>query len=122
MAALVFLSCLRGRASGPITPQLMYPACVRPAERHTALRAGHPGDHVTHNDVSWDVPPLHAPRGAPNPRTRDRLAVTREVVFVPKVTRDAASISRNECRALCLTVPPQTWKHGHVWGIPPFTT
>ena len=122
MAALVFLSCLRDRASGAITPQLMYPGYVCPAKHPTALRAGHRGEHVTRNDVSWDVLP-HVQNGAPSPRTRhDPPVVGPEVVFVPKVTHDAASICRNERRALRPMARPPTWMHGRARGTFLFTT
>ena len=118
-AFLGFLHCRRhpdARAR-----QSMLFVRIRSAQSQAALEARHLDLKVTCDDVSRNVPPLHG-RRAFAPCTRDRLAVARKIVLVPKVACDAPSITCDKRHARHPTVCPQTPERGRGGrAVPSFT-
>ena len=93
--------------------QLVLFVRIRSAQRQATPRARHLDLKMTGEDVSRDIPGLHA-RGALAPRACDHLTVIRKVVIVSKVTREAPSIPCNKRRAPRHTACPHTLERGRV--------
>lgn len=119
IAALVFLHFLHHHwRFATRTRQSVFSVRIRSAQSQAAVRAGHLDRKMTCDDVSRDVPALHIRRTL-TPRTYDHLAIAREIVHVPKVIRDAPSVSSDKCRT---PARPRTLERGLVREIPPFAS
>ena len=86
---------------------------VRPAEQQAAQEARYLDLEMTRDDMTRDVPALHA-RRALVPRTCDHLTVARKIVLAAKVTSNAPSVPCDKRRAPRLTACPQTLERGRV--------
>ena len=118
--SIVIFVCLhhRWRFSARARQSMLF-IRIRSAQSQAALRARHLDFKVTGEDVSRNIPALHA-RGALAPRACDHLTVTRKIVIVSKVTGEAPSIACNKRRAPRHTACPHTLERGRVQrDIPP---